>query len=92
MPRQNNGTLCVLGLPLVVVTKTLYTHRSHVLGLARFPTLHPARALDTLHRNPHIHPFSTMSCGTPSPYGLVLEAVSKSGPAPTSITTPLDVA
>ena len=82
----------VLGLPLVVATKTLYTHRSHGLGLGHLPTLQPTRVLDTLQRNPHIHSFSTASCSTLSPYGLFLDAVSKFGPAPTSTTTPLDVA
>ena len=65
-----------LGLHLVVATKTLYTHRSHGLGLGHFPTLHPTRALDTLHRNRHIHSFSTASRRTLSPYGLFLDAVS----------------
>ena len=32
-----------MGLPLVVATKTLYTHRSHGLGLGHFPTQHPTR-------------------------------------------------
>ena len=84
--------LGILGLPLVVAIKTLYTHRSHGLGPGHFPALHPTRALDTLHRNPQIHSFSTASCSTLSPYGLFLDAVSKFGPAPTSTTTPLDVA
>ena len=81
----------VLGLPLVVATQTPYTHRFAGLGLGNFPTPHPTGVLDTLHRNAPIHSFCTTSCGTRSPCGLFLDAVSKFGPAPTSTMTQLDV-
>ena len=89
---MENVVFRILGLPLVVATKTLNTHCSHGPGLGHSPPLNATRILDKLHRNPHIHSSSTTSCGTLLPYGLFLDAVSKFSPAPTSTTTPLDVA
>ena len=40
--------LTVLGLPSLVAKKTLYTHRSHGLGMGYFPVLHLTRVLDTV--------------------------------------------
>ena len=81
----------VLGMPTVIELETLCTHRTHGLGFSYFPTLHPTRVLDVLHRNQHILSFSTSPHSTMSPYALFLDAVFKFGPAPIASMTPLDV-
>ena len=72
----------MLGLPSVVARKTLYTHRSHGLGMGYFPVLHPTRVLDTLHRNPYLHTMSTRSQHPLSPYNTFKAAIALLNPSP----------
>ena len=51
----------MIGLPSLIVRKSLYTHRSGELRLGYFPVLHPNRVLDSLHRSNHLHLFSVRS-------------------------------
>ena len=80
----------VMGLPLTIAQKTLYSHRSHGLGLGYFPVLHPTRALDVLHRNNHLSTLSTTPRLSMSPYNLFMSSVSKFKTS-SSTVVPLDV-
>ena len=71
-----------LGLPTLVATKTMYTHRSHGLGLGHLPILYPSRVLDSLHTNKSLREFSTSPPHPMAPYALFLGAVSLLGPPP----------
>ena len=79
----------VLGLPSVVARKTLYTHKSHGLGMGYFPVLHPTRVLDTLHRNPFLHTMSTRSEHPLSPYNTFMAAVTLLNPNPEAQQPPV---
>ena len=79
----------VLGLPSVVARKTLYTHKSHGLGMGYFPVLHPTRVLDTLHRNPFLHTMSTRSQHPLSPYNTFMAAVTLLNPNPEARQPPV---
>ena len=68
--------LSVLGLPSLVAKKTLYTHRSHGLGMGYFHVLHQTRVLDTPQRNPHLRTMSTRPQHPLSPYNVFLSALS----------------
>ena len=80
----------VMGLPLTIAQKTLYSHRSHGLGLGYFPVLHPTRAVDVLHRNNHLSTLSTTPRLSMSPYNFFMSSVSKFKTL-CSMVVPLDV-
>ena len=79
----------VLGLPSVVAKKTLYTPRSHGLGMGYFAVLHPTRVLDTLHRNLCLHTMSTRSEHPLSPYNTFMAAVTLLNPNPEAQQPPV---
>ena len=83
--------LRVAGLPPLVARKTLHTHRRHGLGLAHFPTLHPTRVLDSLHRNYRLEEFSVRAKHPLAPYQQFLSAINKLGPPCGDSPTPLPV-
>ena len=83
--------LGVMGLPTLIATKALYTHRSKGLGMGYFPVLHPTRHLDSLHRNPSLQAFSVRTRLPLAPFSLFLSAVALLGPVPTSTLSPVTV-
>ena len=78
----------VMGLPLIIAKKTLYSHRSHGVGLGYFPVLHPTRVLDVLHRNQQTPSLSTSARATMLPYTFFGSALSKLGPTTTPSMVP----
>ena len=83
--------LGIAGLPPLVARKTLHTHRRHGFGLAHFPTLHPTRVLDSLHRNYRLEEFSVRAKHPLAPYQQFLSAVNRLGPPCGDSPTPLPV-
>ena len=79
----------VVGLPMVVAKKTLYTHRSRGLGMGYFPVLHPTRVLDLLHRNQFLHAFSLHPRCSMTPYSMFCSALTVMGPPSTSTVPPV---
>ena len=60
--------LGVAGIPSLDAKKTLYTHRSHGLGLCSLAVLQPTRVLDSLHRNPRLSSLRKHTKQQISPY------------------------
>ena len=83
--------LGVVGLPTLIATKTLYTHRSKGLGMGYFPVLHPTRLLDSLHRNPYLQEFPVHPRLPITPFVLFQSALALLGPAPTFTLPPVTV-
>ena len=83
--------LGVMGLPTLIATKTLYTHRSKGMGMGYIPVLHPTRLLDSLHRNPYLQEFSVHPRLPITPFMLFQSALALLGPAPTFTLPPVTV-
>ena len=79
----------VIGLPMVVEKKTLYTHRSRGLSMGYFPVPHPMRVLDLLHRNQFLHAFSLHPGCSMTPYSMFCSTLSVMGPPSTSTVPPV---
>ena len=83
--------LGVAGIPSPVAKKTLYTHRSHGLGVRSLAVLQPTRVLDSLHRNPQLSSLRTHRKRPMSPYSMYTRALELLGPPTTSTMLPLPV-
>ena len=79
----------VVGLPMVMAKKTLYTHCSRGLGMGYFPVLHPTRVLDLLLRNQFLHAFSLHPGCSITPSSMFCSALTIMEPPSTSTAPPL---